>query len=505
MTKKRKIGAAVLKAVGRMVTAAVIIMLVLFLQSLISLGILPEKYMWIAGILLLLIVVLIAVMQFVKKLRLLSTVLAFLFLIVFSAGHLVLSTSSNVLEKMTGSMISMDYISLYVWKDSSIIAADELKAEKIGILTTLGRANTDAALAELAKKNGSDVETSEYGNANELVQALQENQVSAVLMNSAYRALLDEAEDGSSAADDLKEIWNYAISRTLNISGNTADASNSDSASQTEENAEADTKTEKSASEEKNLTNTPFVIYVSGNDYSGELKSNGRSDVNILIAVNPEEGKILIENTPRDYYVTLAGIGEKDKLTHAGIYGVDESMRTLSELYEIPVQYYVKLNFTGFMDIIDALGGITVTSDVEFAVADWHYVVGENELSGIEALAFARERYSFASGDRQRGKNQQAVIKGVIQKVCSPAILTNYMDLMQAVTGAVETNFSTEDITSLVQFQLDTGKSWDVETVSADGTGGNERSYSLQANAYVMIPDETSLNEAKEKLKAVLE
>ena len=233
----------------------------------------------------------------------------------------------------------------------------------------------------------------------------------------------------------------------------------------------------------KSITDSPFVLYVSGNDSEGELKANGRSDVNMLIAVNPQTGKILLVNTPRDYYVNLPGIGELDKLTHAGIYGVDESMKTLAELYGIPIQYYVKLNFTGFEEIIDALGGVTVESDVDFTVANWHYVVGENDLSGIEALAFARERYSFTTGDRQRGKNQQAVIRGVVKKVCSPAILTNYLDLLHAAEGTVETNMAMKDITALVKYQLDKGINWDIESISADGTGDQKYCYSAEGNA----------------------
>ena len=226
--------------------------------------------------------------------------------------------------------------------------------------------------------------------------------------------------------------------------------------------------------------------------------------MNMLIAVNPQTGKILLVNTPRDYYVNLPGIGELDKLTHAGIYGVDESMKTLAELYGIPIQYYVKLNFTGFEEIIDALGGVTVESDVDFTVANWHYVVGENDLSGIEALAFARERYSFTTGDRQRGKNQQAVIRGVVKKVCSPAILTNYLDLLHAAEGTVETNMAMKDITALVKYQLDKGINWDIESISADGTGDQKYCYSAGGSGYVMMPDQASVDVVKAKLNEIL-
>ena len=337
----------------------------------------------------------------------------------------------------------------------------------------------------------------------------------AILLNSAYQSLVTEAEDGSSAADEVKSVWTYEIERKLEIQDQKTDNSAKGNTEKTEaksDNTKKDSTESKDSSKDdttakkttKSITDSPFVLYVSGNDSEGELKANGRSDVNMLIAVNPQTGKILLVNTPRDYYVNLPGIGELDKLTHAGIYGVDESMKTLAELYGIPIQYYVKLNFTGFEEIIDALGGVTVESDVDFTVANWHYVVGENDLSGIEALAFARERYSFTTGDRQRGKNQQAVIRGVVKKVCSPAILTNYLDLLHAAEGTVETNMAMKDITALVKYQLDKGINWDIESISADGTGDQKYCYSAGGSGYVMMPDQASVDAVKANLNEIL-
>lgn len=210
-------------------------------------------------------------------------------------------------------------------------------------------------------------------------------------------------------------------------------------------------------------------------------------------------------STPRDYYVPLSiSNGTKDKLTHAGLYGVDVSMDTLEMLYDIDLNYYFRVNFSGFEELIDALGGITVESDYAFDVEpDFHYVVGENDLTGIEALAFARERHAFSEGDRQRGKNQMAVISGVINKLQTPAVLYHFTDLMSGLGNSFETNMPYSDLATLVRNQISAGGSWDVQTYSVDGTGAKASTYSMSKQLYVMQPDQTTIDKAKELIQAI--
>ena len=515
MNKKRKILPIILKAVSRIFSVSVVLAAIILFQSLAGMDVLPQKYN-IAVVLVMIVLIGLAIaLQFHRKTRAISAVLLIVFTLVFITGNYYLLRSSDTLEKMTASETSTDVITLYVLKTDSASKLTEISGGKIGILKTLDRKNTDAALKAASHKTDEKLTTQEYENSDQLVNALIDKKVQAILLNSAYLSLVTEAEDGSSAADDVKSVWTYEIERKLEIQDQKTDNSAKEDTEKTEaksDNTKKDSTESKDSSKDdttakkttKSITDSPFVLYVSGNDSEGELKANGRSDVNMLIAVNPQTGKILLVNTPRDYYVNLPGIGELDKLTHAGIYGVDESMKTLAELYGIPIQYYVKLNFTGFEEIIDALGGVTVESDVDFTVANWHYVVGENDLSGIEALAFARERYSFTTGDRQRGKNQQAVIRGVVKKVCSPAILTNYLDLLHAAEGTVETNMAMKDITALVKYQLDKGINWDIESISADGTGDQKYCYSAGGSGYVMMPDQASVDVVKAKLNEIL-
>ena len=248
-----------------------------------------------------------------------------------------------------------------------------------------------------------------------------------------------------------------------------------------------------------------FTMYISGIDTFGAISARSRSDVNILAVVNTNTRQVLLISTPRDYYVPLSiSGGVRDKLTHAGIYGVDVSRDTLAMLYGIDIDYYFRVNFSGFEQLIDALGGITVQSDYTFDVEpSFHYDQGANYVNGIEALAFARERHAFAEGDRQRGKNQMAVITGVINKMMSPAILKNFSGLMEGLEGSFESDIPYEDLSNLVKLQLSEGGSWNVVTYSVDGTGKKASTYSMSRQLYVMEPDLSTVDHARELITQV--
>lgn len=240
-----------------------------------------------------------------------------------------------------------------------------------------------------------------------------------------------------------------------------------------------------------------FSVYISGIDSRSGLIAKSRSDVNIVATVNTETRQVLLVSTPRDYYVPLPiSNGQPDKLTHAGIYGIDCSMGTLEMLYETEIDYYFRVNFSGFEGIVNALGGITVDSEVAFSSGDYSFVQGENYMDGAAALTFARERYAFASGDRQRGKNQMAVIKGVINKAISPALLTNYTSILESVAGSFEASIPYDVLAALVKQQLSDGGEWNIVSYSVDGTGASKKPYSLSTNAYVMEPDYNTVNQA---------
>ena len=268
-----------------------------------------------------------------------------------------------------------------------------------------------------------------------------------------------------------------------------------------------------SGAEANKITKEPFVLYLSGVDNRGELTEKARSDVNILAVVNPTTKRVALINTPRDYYVDLAGTDSKDKLTHAGLYGVETSMATLGNLYGIQVDHYIRIDFSGFISIIDAVGGVDVSSDQAFTSVGspgyydpTTFAEGWNHLDGKSALAFARERHAFASGDIQRGINQMKVIDAMANKLKSPTVLMSFSKLMDAVSDCFVTSLSQEQISALVRMQLGDLASWDIESCSVTGSSGkSSQCYSAKGQSlYVMKPDESSVSKAKELIASVL-
>ena len=268
-----------------------------------------------------------------------------------------------------------------------------------------------------------------------------------------------------------------------------------------------------SGAEANKITKEPFVIYLSGVDNRGELTEKARSDVNILAVVNPTTKRVALINTPRDYYVDLAGTDSKDKLTHAGLYGVETSMATLGSLYGINVDHYLRMNFEGFIRIIDALGGVDVYSDQAFTSVGspgyydpTTFVEGWNHLDGKAALAFARERHAFATGDVQRGINQMKVIDAALNKIKSPALLVGFSRIMDAAADCFTTSFSQDQISALVRMQLSDFADWDIQSYTVTGSSSTStKCYSAQGQKlYVMLPDDASVSKAKELISSVL-
>lgn len=268
-----------------------------------------------------------------------------------------------------------------------------------------------------------------------------------------------------------------------------------------------------SNAEANKITKEPFVVYLSGVDTRGDLTDKARSDVNIIAAVNPVTKQVVLINTPRDYYVDLAGTNSKDKLTHAGLYGVQTSMDTLGNLYGVDVQHYIRINFAGFINIIDALGGVDVYSDQAFTSVGspgyydpTTFVEGWNHLDGKAALAFARERHAFKTGDVQRGINQMKVIDAMLNKIKSPALLMGFAKILDAVSDSFVTSLSQNQISTLVRMQLSDFAEWNIERYTVTGTSGSStKCYSAKGQKlYVMKPDEASVAKAKEMIAAVL-
>lgn len=469
----------------RVVLSAVLLGITAGLMWLIvQLGVLPPMYRNIIFGVIIVIDVLLLWCQIANKARIVSKILMVILSAVLLLGAVALNSMLSTMHAVSNDNETVDMMAVYVMTDDSAQSLQDASDYNFGILKLLDRSNTDGCIDQMKEELSSDITTTEFDSPLALANALQSGEINAIIMNTAYMGLIEDQEGLESFSQQLRQIWSCEFRRTL--SADTAQDEQTD---------------------DRPITERPFILYISGNDTSGTLQSTGRSDVNILMAINPKTHEILMVNTPRDYYVPLSvSGGERDKLTHAGIYGVDVSMDALSTLYGVPVEYYARLNFTGFKNIIDALGGITVESPKAFRSNDGRYFSkGSNDLNGAEALSFARERYAFGEGDNQRGKNQMTVIRAVIDKASSPAILTGYLDVMEAASGTFQTNMSQDEISSLVQMQLSDGTGWKIQSIAVSGEGSMGPCFSMPTdNVWRMIPNEDDVANASTQLKAFL-
>ena len=434
-----------------------------------------------------------------KKIRfIIGVVLSVLILAVLGTGSLYIYKTVSALDTITGVNKDVTKINVYVKEDDPAQKLADASGYTFGILSELDRDNTDQALQQMYYELGSDVQTNEYSGLSELADSLNNGTTGAIILNQAYLDVLDEMDNYSSFSSQLREIASLQVETVVQRK-----------TPQVTEAVGSTTETSDNSSADAAVTDEVYTIYVSGIDTRGEMTASSRSDVNIILTVNTRTKQILMVSTPRDYFVPLSiSNGVPDKLTHAGIYGVNVSMDTLNMLYDININNYFRLNFAGFEKIIDALGGITVNSDYEFDSQNtkgYHFNKGENHLNGEQALVFTRERYAFKEGDRQRGRDQMAVIQGVVDKATQPAFLKNYLSVMDSLDGCFETNVPYDIIASLVRKQLDEGGSWQVLSYSTDGTGDTQKPYSMSQKAYVMIPDQTTVDKAKTLMKKVRE
>ena len=267
------------------------------------------------------------------------------------------------------------------------------------------------------------------------------------------------------------------------------------------------TKNQGSSASKYSIDNGIFNVYISGIDTSGSITNVARSDANILATINTNTHEVLLTSIPRDYYVTLHSYGAKDKLTHSGIYGINETVSTVEDLLDVDINYYVRVNFTTVIKLVDTLGGVDINSEYDFTTTEgYHFNKGYNHVNGTEALAFSRERQAFANGDNQRVRNQQLVIEAIIKKVLnSNTILTKYTSILDSLEGSFQTNIKQDEISGLVREQLNNMSSWKISSNALTGTGANSSTYSMGSQQlYVMVPNSSSVTSATQKIKAVM-
>lgn len=466
------------KKFGMILAAIEAVLALVLLGMVMYLNVLPWKYMIPIIVVMLLISGYILLSMRRKKYRTFGKVLAIILSIIWIVGIYFVGYANGTFDKIGGAKTKTDVINVYVMKDDPAESIKDAAAYTYGKLSVQDKDNTEKAEEAIDKKIGGTIQTKDYTTMEQLAQALYDGEVQAIIMNQAYASALKDVDGYTDFADQTKIIFTEKIETKIKD----ADAID--------------------------VTNHTFAVYISGIDTEGAVSTSSRSDVNILAIVNPDTKEILLINTPRDYYVPLSiSNGVKDKLTHAGIYGVDVSMDTLGMLYGIDVNYFFRLNFTGFTGIIDALGGIDVTLDYDAILTQTGYLEvhsGVNHFNGAQALVFARERYAYTDGDRQRGRNQMTVISSVVKKMASPAILNNYAGLMDSISDSFETSLSSSQISSLVRMQINEGGTWNVQQASVTGTGEMRACYSISSGEYyVMVPDVNSVAKAKELIQKV--
>jgi LCP family protein required for cell wall assembly len=434
------------------------------------------------------------------KKRFIGLSLSAMLIIGLICGTLALSKTNTILSEITQPEEYYDQIVIVVKTNSPIDSHKDLNDKCIGVQYSLQPDLMLAAEGELIYGQQITFNTQQYESLTDQVSALFSDRVDAILYNSAYAGLISEQWEDFGAQVKIIYTRNFTKS-DINKYKNTLNEDITDDPidEPIDETIAPNTQPQQSDT---------FSVYISGIDVYGSIAKNSRSDVNIIAIVNTAQKKILLITTPRDYYVPIAGVSgnKKDKLTHAGIYGIDASMNTLSELYDVPIDYYIRINFTSFEQIVDALGGISVYSDYSFNSGGYKYKSGYNDLNGKQALRFCRERHSFAEGDRQRGKNQQAVIKGIIEKACSPAILLAANSILDSVRTNIDMNIPEELIQSLIRDQLDDGGEWDIQTISADGSDSKNTTFSMpNLKSYVMLPDYDSVQTIKDAIQTMYE
>ncbi len=453
----------------------------LFNAMVLYLDILPAKYLIVYLIVMGLIGFILFLFLFVKKfkkgIKIFSIILSFILSIIFGIGSFYINRTYDFMGKVGSKDKMTEEYYIIVNKDSKIKKIEDLKGKYIGVFDE-GIEIYEKAKEELINKTSAKL--IENDSIEQMAKSILNKKVDAIMMSATHKITIeDEIESFSSSTK---------IIATLRI-----EVENTD----------------KVEASDLKIAKDVFTIYISGNDSYGDLLARGRSDVNMLATVNPKTHEILLVSIPRDYYVQLSGTtGYKDKLTHAGMYGVNMSILTLEDLLDIDIDYYIKVNFSTLIGVVDKIGGIDVYSDASFIPwTDGSVTIkkGTMHMDGKTALAFARERHAYLEGDRHRVQNQQDVLMAIIEKMTnSTTLLTKYTSILDYLSNSFETNISTKDLTSLIKMQIDKMPSWTFKSYNLNGSDSSNYTYSFGKQLlYVMEPDYTTVKTASNYINSM--
>ncbi len=498
---KKKKSNSVIPVIVRLLSLLLSIVLIvlagLFAFHLFQLGMLPVKYLIPALTIIVVLALLVSLLTIFKARKKVPRIVCFVLVLVLCIGYFngnkfVVKTSkmfdniTNLTDKVSNT------VSVRTMADAGFSELKDLEGKTVGYAPSSDQVGTEKSVADLAENNV-NVNLQEYGDIVSMMYDLFDRKIDGVILSDGLIGTLPDVDD------------RFTLVTTMtNVLLKTSYYTERDKSSQTEpEIAKVDQET--------------FTVLISGNDNYGDLSQNSRSDVNMLVTVNPKTGIVLMTSIPRDYYVETAcqsadvcPFGEMDKLTHTGINGIGTTEQTLEKLFGLKINYNVTANFSSLVNFVDAVGGIDVYVEEGMAVKQFFsnstiggVEEGWNHLDGEKALAYARERHAYSTGDNQRVLNQQQVLSALINKICSPSILLNYDKLIDAVGGAFQTNMPASDMQKLMKFELSTMPEWIFESYQLQGYGDFQYCAALGSVAYVCVPYQESIDAGIQKIQAV--
>lgn len=476
------------KVLSILLSVVLVISSFYLLYQVIRLNVLPSKFLFplTIGVVVLDAIFILLLIYFSKNVvsKIVCIALTLFICVASCMGGYYISKTQNVLSSITNvAKHAKNTVSVVVKESSSIKNKSQLNGVSVGSLR-LNEQGSKKALKELSSE-GIVLNQKEYDSMTALLEAFYNGGVDSIIINESSRSQILDMEAYSNFDSNTRVVYQTSYK-----------VKNNDSATSVSD-----------------ITSKPFNVLISGSDTRGGFDENGRSDVIMIATVNPKTHTILLTSVPRDFYVTTAcdagdGCmqGALDKITHTGIHGTNTTKRTVEQLLGIEINYTFKVGFDTVTELVDVLGGVDVYVEPGYATTTSEFSVheGVNHLNAQQALAFARERYSYTEGDRQRTKNQQQVLMGIVKEVTKPSVITNYAAIMDTMANTFSTTMSNEEITDLIKYQLNNNPTWKMEQYMVDGTGDTLMCAELGDAASVMVPDQSTVKMAKDKINAVL-
>lgn len=479
----------VLRGIGIVLSILLVVASFYLLYQLIKINVLPTKLLFLITIIFVLLDAIFALLLCYYTRAVVSKIICVVITLVLIFGSCIggfyISKTGSLLTNITNvTKHAKNTVSVVVKQSSDIKNKSQLNGLSVGTLRTIGTQGSSKALTELSK-DGIVMNQSEYDSLSAMLEAFYNGEVDSIIINESSRSQILDMKSYADFDNNTRVVYQTSYK-----------VENTDKA-----NAVTD------------ITSKPFNVLISGSDTRGGFDENGRSDVIMVATINPKTSTILLTSVPRDFYVTTAcdvadGCmqGALDKITHTGIHGTNTTKRTVEQLLGVEINYTFKVGFDTVTDLVDALGGVDVYVEPGYAVTNQYFSVheGVNHLNGHDALEYARERYAYTEGDRQRTKNQQQVLMGIVNEATKPSVITKYASIMDAMANTFSTTMSNEEISDLIKYQINNNPKWKMEQYMVDGTGDTLMCAELGDAASVMVPNQSTVKMAKDKINAVL-